>query len=178
MSLSSRSPASASAASSWPHAPAALAVAAAGAATLAGAWFFQLVIGLAPCPLCLEQRIPYYTAVPLALAAAFLARRGHAGPARAVLGLVALLMLAGAGLALYHAGIEWHWWAGPAECSGSGPVQSSGDLFAQLQTARVVRCDEAAWRWQGLSLAGWNVLIASALALLAGAAALRPAGGR
>ncbi|MFK8252714.1 disulfide bond formation protein B [Ancylobacter terrae] len=175
MSLPSHSPVPGPAASAWPHAPAALLVAAAGAATLAGAWFFQLVIGLAPCPLCLEQRIPYYAAVPLALAAAFLARRGHAGLARALLGLVALLMLVGAGLALYHAGIEWHWWTGPTECSGSGPVQSTGDLFQQLQTARVVRCDEAAWRWQGLSLAGWNVLIASGLALLAGAAALRPA---
>jgi disulfide bond formation protein DsbB len=44
------------------------------AATLAGAWFFQLVLDIRPCPLCLEQRYAYYLAVPLgaltALAAA------------------------------------------------------------------------------------------------------------
>jgi disulfide bond formation protein DsbB len=31
-----------------------------------------------------------------------------------------------------------------------------------------VRCDEAAWRFLGISLAGYNVLISLALAVLAG----------
>ena len=35
---------------------AALAIAIIAAATLAGAWFFQLVLDIRPCPLCLEQR--------------------------------------------------------------------------------------------------------------------------
>ena len=35
--------------------------------TIGGAWFFQLVIGLPPCPLCLEQRYAYYFAIPLAV---------------------------------------------------------------------------------------------------------------
>ena len=46
---------------------AALAIAVAGAAAILGAWFFQYVLKLVPCPLCLEQRIPYYVAIPLAL---------------------------------------------------------------------------------------------------------------
>ena len=45
---------------------AALAVAGIAAATLAGAWFFQLVVQLVPCPLCLEQRYAYYAVVPFA----------------------------------------------------------------------------------------------------------------
>ena len=49
-----------------PAALAALAVALGGAATILGAWFFQHVLGLRPCPLCLEQRYPYYFAIPLA----------------------------------------------------------------------------------------------------------------
>ena len=43
-----------------PPTMAALVVALAGAATIAGAWFFELVLKLKPCPLCLEQRVPYY----------------------------------------------------------------------------------------------------------------------
>ena len=39
-----------------PALTAALAVAAISAVTLAGAWFFQLVLDIRPCPLCLEQR--------------------------------------------------------------------------------------------------------------------------
>ncbi|MBS7537907.1 disulfide bond formation protein B [Ancylobacter lacus] len=140
-------------------------VAAGGAATLAGAWFFQLVVGLAPCPLCLEQRIPYYAAVPVALLALLLARRGSP-LARWVLLLAGLLMVVGAALALYHTGVEWKWWQGPTECSGAGPVQST-NILLDMQKARVVRCDEAPWRLFGVSLAGYNVLIATTLALVA-----------
>jgi len=158
-----------------PAAAAAVAVAALGAATILGAWFFQDVVGLNPCPLCLEQRTPYYVAVPLAVIVAIAARRGAARPVLAG-GLVALalVMLWGAGLGVYHAGVEWHWWAGPQDCSG--PVTSFGsarDLLKQIQSTSVVRCDEAARRFLGLSLAGYNVLIALAMAMIAswGAAA-------
>ena len=50
---------------------AALAIAFIAADTLAGAWFFQLVLDIRPCPLCLEQRYAYYLAVPLGLLVAF-----------------------------------------------------------------------------------------------------------
>jgi disulfide bond formation protein DsbB len=43
----------------------------------------------------------------------------------------------------------------------------------QLQTIRVVRCDEVSLRVFGLSLANWNILISAALALLAAATLLR-----
>jgi len=145
-------------------------VAIGGAATLAGAWFFQLVIGLAPCPLCLEQRLPYYFGIPVALGAAGLAFAGRSAQARVFLALAGTLMAFGAVLAAYHAGVEWKFWAGPATCSGAGPVQGgmgAGGLLAQLDAVRVVRCDEAPWRLLGLSLAGYNVLIAATLSLVA-----------
>lgn len=137
------------------------------AAALGGAWFFQLVVGLAPCPLCLEQRLPYYAAIPLALIVWVLARRGAGGLARIALLLLGLLMLVALGLAVYHTGVEWRWWPGPTECSGAGVPVGTGNLLQDLQTARVVRCDEAPWRFLGLSLAGWNVLVAFTLTLIA-----------
>jgi disulfide bond formation protein DsbB len=36
-----------------------------------------------------------------------------------------------------------------------------------MQTTSVIRCDEAAWRLFGLSLAGYNVLISAALVFIA-----------
>lgn len=155
---------------------AALLIAAAAAATILGAYFFQYVLGLPPCPLCLEQRYPYYLAIPLALVVAFAAGFGApAGRVRMGFALVAAAMLVTAGLGVYHAGIEWKFWQGPTECSGELPsLGGSIDLLKQMQTTSVVRCDEAAWRLFGLSLAGYNVLIAGALALLAGFFALRP----
>src|ERR1043166_6486689 len=57
-----------------PVAGAALAIAAVGIATLLGAYYFQYVLHYQPCPLCLEQRIPYYVGIPLALVVALAAR--------------------------------------------------------------------------------------------------------
>ena len=79
-----------------------------------------------------------------------------------------IIMFAGVALGAYHTGVEWKLWAGPAECTG--PISdfgSAGNLLKQMQTTSVVRCDEAAWRLLGLSLAGYNVLISAALAIVA-----------
>ncbi len=70
------------------------------------------------------------------------------------------------GLAIFHAGVEWHFWQGPTTCSGAAPVAVS-DIMSALKTAHVPRCDEAAWRFLGLSMAGWNALVALVLALVA-----------
>src|ERR1700736_6122418 len=152
-----------------PMAGAAIVIAVVGAAAILGAYYFQYVFGLQPCPLCLEQRIAYYFAIPLALIAAFAAARGAPRAfLTAALVLIALAMLLNAGLGVYHSGVEWKFWPGPADCSG--PVTSLGrasDLMRQLQNVTVVRCAEAAWRFLGLSLAGYNVLISLALAAIA-----------
>jgi disulfide bond formation protein DsbB len=147
-------------------ATAALVVAIAGAATIAGAYIFQYGFGLAPCPLCLEQRIPYYVAIPLAALIALAANRGLPRPLIAGgLIVLALVLLCGTGLGVYHSGVEWHWWAGPQDCTGAGfSGGKAGNLLQQMRTTSVVRCDEAAWRFLGLSLAGYNVLITLALA--------------
>ncbi|MCC6949590.1 MAG: disulfide bond formation protein B [Bradyrhizobiaceae bacterium] len=149
-----------------PLSAAALAVALAAALTLAGAWFFELVIGLEPCPLCLDQRVPYYIAVPLGLALARLASApARAHYARIGLALLGIVMLVGAGYGVYHAGVEWGFWQGPTACAGT--TATPGDILSQLKTTtRVVSCSEAPWRFLGLSLAGYNVLIAGALAAL------------
>jgi len=149
---------------------AAAAIFAVSLATLLGAWYFQFVLGYPPCPLCLQQRIPYYIVIPLALVIA-VAARGNAPRALVTAGLAALLIaaLAGAALGTYHAGVEWHLWAGPSDCTGSlGSLNSGGSLLDQLNTIHVVRCDQAAWRLFGISLAGYNVLISLGMAAIAG----------
>jgi disulfide bond formation protein DsbB len=146
----------------------ALLIALIGAATILGAFVFEYGFGYRPCPLCLDQRIAYYVSIPLALMAALGAGWGAS---RKVLtlafGAIAIAMLINVVLGAYHSGIEWQWWAGPTECSGPlNSIGSAGGLLQQLNTVRVIRCDEAAWRFLGLSLAGYNVLISLALVAL------------
>ena len=147
---------------------AALIVAVVGGLTIAGAWFFQLVIKLSPCPMCLEQRWPYYIGIPLALIVALAAWK-KAPRGVVVLGLAALaaLMLWGAYMGVFHAGVEWKWWVGPTECSGTPQFGGAGGLLNRLQDINITRCDEAAWRFLGISLAGYNAIISAALAIVA-----------
>ncbi|TPQ32394.1 disulfide bond formation protein B [Bradyrhizobium guangdongense] len=152
-----------------PALTASLAVSLIAAATIAGAWFFQLVLEILPCPLCLEQRYAYYLAIPLGAVTA-LAARGEAPRPLLLAGLaiLALATLANAGLGAYHSGVEWGFWKGPTDCSG--PVVNLGsakDLLSRLDTTKVVRCDEVQWRFLGLSLAGYNVLISLLMAAIA-----------
>ena len=152
-----------------PFAAAAIAVAVVGATAILGAWYFQYVLGLKPCPLCLEQRYAYYFAVPLAVLVLLGDQYGASRKVLiAALVVIAAGMLWNAGLGVYHSGIEWKWWPGPQECSGTGlNVGPAGNLMEQLQSFNVVRCDEAAWRFLGLSLAGYNALISLLLAAVA-----------
>ena len=140
------------------------------AVTLAGAWFLQLAMDIQPCPLCLEQRYAYYLQLPLAALLALAAwRRAPRTVLVAGLVVLALAALGNAGLAAYHAGVEWRFWPGPTDCSG--PVVSlgsAGSLLARLDTVKVIRCDEVQFRFLGLSLAGYNVLISLAMAAVAG----------
>jgi disulfide bond formation protein DsbB len=148
---------------------AALAVALIGAATIAGAWFFQLVLDILPCPLCLQQRYAYYLAIPLGLLVAFAAAKGVPRclimPGLAVLALAAL---GNAGLGAYHAGVEWGFWAGPTDCTGPVLDLGKAGLLDNLDKVKVVRCDEVQWSFLGLSLAGYNALISLLMAAIAG----------
>jgi disulfide bond formation protein DsbB len=144
--------------------PLALVLASVGA--LLAALFFQYVIGLQPCILCIWQRWAYAAAIVAGVPAVLLASK--VGPRRALLGLCGLAFLAGAGIAAFHVGVEQHWWAGTSECTGpTGVANSVEALKAQLLAAPVVRCDQVAWSLFGISMAGYNILISLALAAVA-----------
>jgi disulfide bond formation protein DsbB len=150
---------------------AALVAALGAAATIGGALIFEHAFGYVPCKLCLIQRNPYYVAIPLGLVAALLPPRY----ARTGLWILALIFIVSAGLGAYHSGVEWGFFAGPTDCGGGSGAGAGnvGDFLNQLQSTRVVSCTEAAWRFLGLSLAGWNVLISLALTAFAASAAAR-----
>lgn len=137
-------------------------------ATIAVAHAFEQLGGYAPCPLCLQERYAYYFAVPAAVVAFFAARGEAFGFTRIVLVLIAIGFLINTGLGVYHAGIEWKWWEGPVTCAGAAEIGfGEGGLAAELETTRVIRCDEAPWHFFGLSFAGWNAVLSALLAGIA-----------
>ena len=145
-----------------------------GTATIAGAWFFQLVIGLVPCPMCFNQRWPYYIGLPIVLIALWMIKNSNRNIALVCIAAAAVLFFGNGVYAAYHSGVEWRLWAGPAGCSGGQDLSASvGNLLADLKTAKVVSCVDAAWRFLGLSLAGYNVIISTVLGILCGVAFFR-----
>lgn len=129
-------------------------------AAILGAFGFEYLGGLAPCPLCLEQRYAYYAGVPVLFAALVVLSAGHGRSAALLFILVALAFLANSALGVYHAGAEWHFWPGPQSCTGAQELTTSaGGMLDALQKTNVIRCDEAAWRFAGISLAGWNAIV-------------------
>lgn len=122
--------------------------------------------GIRPCPLCLDQRIAYYAAIPAAVLAALLAGSAPLW-SRLLLAAVALGFLVNAGLGVYHSGVEWGFWPGPDACSGMAPLATTPDaLLESLKRPSVVRCDAAALRILGLSLAGYSALLSALLAVM------------
>ncbi len=139
-------------------------------ATIAGAWFFQLVLEILPCPMCLEQRYAYYTIIPLSALVAVGAAKGAPRPIL-IAGLIVIALIAAGNsvFGVYHSGVEWKLWQGPTDCTG--PVVnfgSAGSLLEQLDKVKVIRCDEVQWRFLGISLAGYNALISALMAAIAG----------
>ncbi len=127
-------------------------------ALLLGAFAFQHLGGLPPCKLCIWQRYPHVAAIVLGAVALFV-------PLPIFIALGAIAALSTAGVGAYHVGVEQGWWEGPTSCS-SGAIDTldPNALFDQIMAAPLIRCDEIAWQFAGLSMAGWNMVLSILIA--------------
>jgi disulfide bond formation protein DsbB len=150
---------------------AALLIMAAGIGSLLFALTLQYGFDVAPCQLCLWQRVPFAVTALLALIAIVV--RPYGKTTRLLLDICIFLFLANAGLALFHSGVERHWWEWHSSCTGStlDRTKSLEDLRQELLGKPVVRCDEISWTLLGFSMANWNIPFSLALALFVGMAA-------
>ena len=158
----------------WP----ALLLTAGMAVVILSALGFEYIGHYVPCMLCLQQRWPYYIGIPIGILAV-LSSAINAPPAvtRTLLLFAGLSMLVGAGLGVYHAGVEWKFWEGPATCATSvdAITKNAGDLLGEINTQHGPSCTDASLRIWGLSFAGWNVIASLALAGIAAFGATRKA---
>jgi disulfide bond formation protein DsbB len=131
-------------------------------ALILGALGFQYGAGMPPCEMCHWQRWPHINAAILGILVGGLIVAGrldrkYAGP----LALLTLALVAASGaIGAYQAGVEWGFFPGPAACTGPAVVLT-GSLDLNHP---VVRCDIAAWRLFGISLAGYNAAMSLATA--------------
>ena len=129
-------------------------------ALILGALGFQYIAGMPPCEMCHWQRWPHIAAAVIGIVGGSLAMGQRIEPRYArptAIIALGLILLSGA-IGFYQAGVEWELLPGPAACTGPA-VLLTGSL--DLNHA-VVRCDVAAWRLFGVSLAGYNGLLSFA----------------
>lgn len=139
----------------------------ASAAILSAAYISQYGFGLKPCILCLYQRVPYFVAIGLG-AAAFLAAFRYPKLVTLLLACAGATFIVGAGIAGFHAGVEYGWWKGLASCGGDILPEnvSIEELRQSLTHQQIIRCDKPAWSLLGISMAGFNFAVSLALAFI------------
>ena len=128
-----------------------------------GALVSQYGFGLFPCEMCYWQRWPHQAAIVLAALALIL--RTNPAALRALTILAALAILTSGGIGVFHAGVEYGFWPGPAcSAAASGPV-----TLDDIMAGPVIACDKPQWTLGGISLAGFNALFSfgGSIAILA-----------
>jgi disulfide bond formation protein DsbB len=131
-------------------------------AALGSAFYVEYVMGIEPCVMCLYQRIPY-AAVGLFSLFAIIAKPGGFTQQTALIGC-GLAFLCGMGLAIYHMGIEEHWWI--STCSSSLQTGLSlDDLKASLLAEPFKPCDRKDWVIFGQSITVYNTLFSFLMAI-------------
>jgi disulfide bond formation protein DsbB len=132
-------------------------------AALCVAWLAQYGAGLAPCELCYLARYAYWATIALGIVAIFFSRQPKAR--KFWLTLVGLGFLAVVGISIFHVGVEHGWWQGSAACVGESTAGLTQEQLTEaIMNAPVTRCDEAAFTFRGISMAGYDGIYAALLA--------------
>ena len=113
-------------------------------------------IGFTPCQLCIYQRWPWYLIIFLSLISIFYNKKIY--PYNKF--IIFMLFFGSAAYAGWHAGIEWAFWEGPTTCAtGNNKIESHDNLLENIQSIQsFVSCNEAGFRFLGISLAGYNFI--------------------
>ncbi len=137
------------------------------AAMIGGGLYFEHVMALTPCPLCIAQRIAF-AATGLVCLLAFLHNPGRSGY-KTYTGLMMLFALSGVGLAARQLYLQ----SLPADLvpACAPPLEF---LIETASTSELLRiflngtgdCAEVQWSLFGISIPGWSLIAFSAFCLL------------
>lgn len=131
-------------------------------ASLAFAYIAEYGFNILPCDFCLYERIVYMGIFVIGILSLKLkVLKGHRG-------LLAQLLVLSIGIAITfsHVGMEQHWWAGLASCSGAGQAATFEEFRSQLMKTVRPRCDQINWVLFGISATAWNLMLQGGLAFL------------
>jgi len=122
---------------------------------------------LDPCQLCIVQRYPYALIVVLGAAGVLLSQQ--AMERTLLLSVIAVVLVFGSYVSGFHIGVEYGWWTAGSACSAPLETPEFTDtlVLSPQDGPPPPNCSDAAWRFpgeQGLSMAGYNFILSTAMA--------------
>lgn len=134
---------------------------------LISAYVAEYVFGFRPCHLCLYQRIPFFIVLFLSLLGLLFGKRSTGRLFVSILSGIVLLI--GAGVAMYHVGVEQGIVVMETACSDLvvTPDQTLEALRQRLLATPGIPCDKPEFMILGLSMAAWNMLLSSMVGCIA-----------
>jgi len=139
------------------------------ALALAAAFTAEFGFHIAPCILCLAQRVPFVLAI-VVFGAAWIEPRLQ----KTVFLLLIILFLVNAGIGAFQVGEEQKWWglnaAGDSQvCTAPNQtVQNIEELYQSMSGTALGDCAHPAFSWHGVTFAAMNIVLCLFLAAVAG----------
>lgn len=131
---------------------------------LAIAWvlYVEYVLKIAPCHICLYQRLPHYFILTL-ISAAYLFDKVR----YVAIYFVTFAYLTALFLSLAQLGLEQRWFSFDTACSSDFSSISSPEEFREkILNNVIIKCDYVSYRIMGFSLSFWNLVLSSSLFLM------------
>ncbi len=123
-------------------------------------FILEYIFKLIPCDMCLVERYPYYALIFLSIIALYLVRIEKA-KLRKIIDYVSIsTILFGFIYTLRHVGVERGIIKLSTECSGALiNTSDKSALLEELNQAALVRCDEATYLFNFISIAESNLIL-------------------
>ena len=121
------------------------------------AYFVEYVMNIAPCPLCLYQRWPYFLLIILSILGLL-----FSGKRRIILKLFILIFFIASFLAGYHSGVERGVFKPSSLCEPTVKFSddlSTNDIKNMLYNKPIGTCTKAALKIGGFSMTEWNLAL-------------------
>ena len=119
-------------------------------------FILQYEYKIAPCKLCIWQRLPHFINILIILKILSSAFISNYLLILGLLNMVCAFLLAG-----YHYGLEQKIWNNVFSCGGTLDLRdlSTEELLKKLNNTPITNCEIEAWNFLNLSLSGWNTIL-------------------
>ena len=123
-------------------------------------FILEYIFKLIPCDMCLVERYPYYALILLSIIAMYLVRIEKAKLGKIIDYVSISIILFGFIYTLRHVGVERGIIKLSTECSGALiNTSDKSALLEELNQAALVRCDEATYLFNFISIAESNLIL-------------------